>query len=347
MIGSGPCGSGSIGCGGPALTAREVVAGRVWLHPSALGLSPSHRTNLAAHELGHALGLQHYDGSWTDGRQVMHPVISGATSYRAGDSAGLRLLAGAGQRPAGTVTSRSYAAGSAHVAGTVASGTRIRLSAGTVSADVTSSGGRFSGALPLPAGSHRVCATSLDAAAGFQRALGCGDLDAPGAPSGRLDDLDGSAATIRVTGWALDPQTAGPVRVQIIRNGEVVATVQADRDRSDLGDAAARYGTSHGFDAGIVPEPGRNRICVHIIGVGGGGDAGAGCSEIHHAAPRVDGSGAAPVVPDLSTIPALPDPVAGTAATALAIVDDALPDLAAVVDPAPVLGGLLSDRAGR
>ena len=84
VLGSGPCGSGSIGCGGPALTHREVVSGRVWIHPSALGLAPAKRANLAAHELGHALGLAHFDAQWTDGRQVMYPVLTGTKSYRGG-----------------------------------------------------------------------------------------------------------------------------------------------------------------------------------------------------------------------------------------------------------------------
>lgn len=343
-IGTGPCGSGSVGCGGPALTTREVVAGRVWVHPTGLDISAGQRSNLAAHELGHALGLQHFDGSWTDGRQVMYPVITGTTSYRAGDSAGLRHVAGAADHPAGTVTSRTYAAGRAHVAGTVASGSRIRLSSGSTVAEVPVAGGRFSGSLPLPAGSHQVCATSLDPAPGFRWELGCGPVEAPGTPFGHLDDLQGSAATLRVSGWAIDPQTAGTVRVQITRNGAVVATVDAGGERSDLGDTAQHYGTAHGFDAGITPDPGRNRICVLIIGVGAGGDAGAGCAEIDHEVASVDAPGSVPVVPE--RLPAAPPvPLGGTAATALAVVDDVVQDLAGT-RTAPALLGVVSDIAG-
>jgi hypothetical protein len=349
VLGSGPCGSGSIGCGGPALTHRELVSGRVWIHPSGLGLSPAQRANLAAHELGHALGLQHFDDSWTDGRQVMYPIISGTTSFRVGDGAGLRRAAGVDDRPAGTVTSRAYAAGRAHVAGTVASGSRVRLSAGTVSADVAVSGGRFAGSLPLPAGAHVVCASSLDPAPGFRPALGCGTVDAPGAPSGRLDPLQGSVASIAVRGWALDPQTAGPVEVQIRRNGALVATVRADRHRDDLGPAAHHYGTEHGFAADIVPQPGRNQVCVRVLGVGAGGDADAGCAEIDHAGPAVDRSGTLPGVGDAPSLPRVtPPPLAEVAEPAVAIVEQVVSGAAEVVTaPVPVVADLPGALAGR
>lgn len=327
VLGSGPCGSGSAGCGGPALTAREVVSGRVWVHQSGLGLSPAQRANLAAHELGHALGLQHFDGSWTDGRQVMYPVITGTTSFRAGDAAGLRRLAGVDDRPAGAAVFHPYAAGHAPVTGTVSSGTRVRLSAGASAVDVEVRSGRFSGALPLPAGRHVVCVTSLDPGPGFRPGLGCGRVDAPGVPVGQLDELGDSIASIRVRGWAIDPQTADPVRVEIRRNGVLVATVEADQHRTDLGDRAPRYGTAHGFDAAITPETGRNEVCMRILGVGGGGDADAGCAQIDHAGPAAHASNAAPA-------PEVAEPV-------IAVVDQVLPEVVeAVAAPLPLVGDL-------
>jgi hypothetical protein len=282
VLGSGPCGSPAVGCGGPALTATEIVSGRVWVDASALGLTPSQRTNLAAHELGHALGLQHFDSAWADGRQVMFPTIQGTTSFRSGDGAGLRFLAGSADRSAGSVTWHSYAAGRARVAGTITSGSRVRITSGSSAIDVAAEGGTFAGALRLPAGSHVVCVRSLDAAAGFRRDLGCVSVQASGAPVGHVDPAQGSFETIRVGGWAIDPQTAGPVDVQVIRDGALVTTVRADQQRGDLGKRARNYGTAHGFVADIPAVAGSNRVCVRILGVGAGGALDAGCSEVVH-----------------------------------------------------------------
>jgi hypothetical protein len=324
VLGAGPCGSGSVGCGGPMLTARELVSGRVWVHQSGLGLSPAQRANLAAHELGHALGLKHFDGSWTDGRQVMHPVINGTTSFRAGDAAGLRRVAGADDRPAGAAVFRPYAAGLAPVVGTVSSGTRVRITAGSAAVDVAVRDGRFSGALPLPPGRHVVCVTSLDPASGFRPELGCGRVDAPGVPVGKLDGLEDSMASIRVRGWAIDPQTAAPVRVEIRRNGVLVATVGADQHRDDLGDVEPRYGPAHGYGVDITPETGRNEVCVRILGVGGGGDADVGCAQIDHAGPSAH-------VPDTAPPPEVVEPVVHA-------IDEARPDV--VTAPVPLIEDL-------
>lgn len=283
VLGTGPCGGDAIGCGGPTLTDRELVAGRVWVHPTALGRSSADRANLAAHELGHALGLQHFDGSWTDGRQAMFPRLSEITAYRSGDAAGFRFLAGAEDRPAGRLESHRYAAGLAQVTGSLSSGSRVRLTAGSVTSEVRADGERFAGTIPLRAGSHTVCATVLDAGPSFRRDLGCIVVQAPGAPIGRLGRVQDSFETIRVRGWAIDPQTKAAVQVQVRRNGTVVATVAADQARGDLADVAAHYGTAHGIDVAVPAEAGGNQVCVRVIGVGGGGDTELGCADVVHA----------------------------------------------------------------
>jgi hypothetical protein len=86
-----------------------------------------------------------------------------------------------------------------------------------------------------------------------------------------------------VRGWAIDPRTADPVRVQVRRNGELVHDAYADGHRGDLGDLARRYGVAHGFDTEIPAVAGTNRVCVRIVAIRPGEDRGLGCSDVVHA----------------------------------------------------------------
>jgi hypothetical protein len=283
ILDEGPCGPRAVGCGGPALTTTELVSGRVWIYPSQVNASATTARNIAAHELGHALGLQHYSSSWSDGRQVMYPALSGTSTFRAGDSAGLRFMAGASDRPGGGVTGRTYAAGRMRVTGTVVSGSRVRVTVGSSTRDVGVTAGKFSADVPAGAGSHLVCATSLDAAPGFRRDLGCAQVNAPGQPFGVLDVVSGSFETIRVGGWAMDPQTAGPVEVEVRRNGKLVMTASAGTVRQDLATKHARYGKAHGFGLDVPAVAGANDVCVRVLGVGAGGNKDLGCRKVAHA----------------------------------------------------------------
>ena len=283
VLGEGPCGPSAPGCGGPVLTSTELVAGRVWLHRNSLTMSAVNRQNLTAHELGHALGLNHHTADWNDGRQAMHPTISGISSYRTGDVAGLRFMAGLFDPAAGRVTGRGYAAGLVHVAGTLQSGTRVRVTVGGTAKEVTASDGKFAAQIAAGAGSHKVCVLSLDAAARYRRDLGCARVVAPGAPFGWIDAVSNSFETIALRGWAIDPQTADPVRVEIRRNGALVATTPADADRPDVASAHRHYGAAHGIQVGVPAVAGRNEICVRILGVGAGGHKDLGCRAVTHA----------------------------------------------------------------
>jgi len=283
VVGNGPCGSNAIGCGGPALTASELVSGRVWIYPPGLAMTSADRMQLAAHELGHALGLQHYDGAWDGVRQAMHPAIQGISSFRSGDLSGLRYMAGALDRPAGAVTGRSYAAGQMRVAGTVASGSKVRVTVGATSRDFAVSGGSFAGAVPAPAGAQQVCATVLDAQPGFRRDLGCGTVTAPGAPLGSFEKANGSFQTIVVSGWAIDPQTADAVQIEVRRGGVLVATGTASAPRPDVGRAQPGYGERHGFRIEVPAVAGSNVLCARVRGVGAGGDRELGCRGVLHA----------------------------------------------------------------
>lgn len=112
---SSPCGplaprdqsSGTIGCAGPesAQVAGSTVnaRGNVWVSPSVLGPNRHLTERVLAHEIAHALGLDHYDRLFSDVaghqpvRQLLYPSVHADPSdtggqYRSGDRNGLRWL---------------------------------------------------------------------------------------------------------------------------------------------------------------------------------------------------------------------------------------------------------------
>jgi len=111
-----PCGplapsgvaQGTVGCGGPE-SARLPdgttfhLRGNLWISPSAGDANAPRAGEIVAHEVGHALGLDHYEPAFTDVagatpvRQLMYPAVHRDRSdtggaYRSGDRNGLRWL---------------------------------------------------------------------------------------------------------------------------------------------------------------------------------------------------------------------------------------------------------------
>lgn len=83
------------------------------------------------------------------------------------------------------------------------------------------------------------------------------ERDGDGVPTGR----------VRVAGWAADPDTPGvPVNVHVYIGGVMVATLVADRSRTDV-----PFGPNHGFDGFVEPAP----VPVVIYGIDSGADPNA------------------------------------------------------------------------
>ncbi|MCB0995793.1 MAG: hypothetical protein KDB21_11915, partial [Acidimicrobiales bacterium] len=99
-----PCAAGWIGCGGPQSSItdpnnendRYLTSGKVWIHPSVLTRSFDDQLHVMQHELGHAVGLMHFDDPFETQLQMMHSSSLEAPAYRNGDVNGLTYLHPAG-----------------------------------------------------------------------------------------------------------------------------------------------------------------------------------------------------------------------------------------------------------
>jgi hypothetical protein len=92
---STPCGGSVIGCGEVQTTGGVGVRGRVWITPSGMALTDARRTSLLRHEIGHTLGLEHYQPLFGGVAQVMASGLPEnlPQPYGTGDRNGLRFLA--------------------------------------------------------------------------------------------------------------------------------------------------------------------------------------------------------------------------------------------------------------
>lgn len=102
--------------------------------------------------------------------------------------------------------------------------------------------------------------------------LGPTEFDPTGdEPIGSLDVIHVAGSSVRVVGWAIDPNTTSPVVVSVGFGGRTFTT-RADVTRADVGAAFPGYGSRHGFDF-TTPSLGTERmpVCVWVENVGPGG----------------------------------------------------------------------------
>ncbi len=139
-------------------------------------------------------------------------------------------------------------------------------------------GGGFSGTVPPLPGDH-VCVWALNTGDGADTLLGCRSVTVRVDPVGQVDQVTVTSNGLRVQGWALDPDTAGPVTVRVSVDGTPRTTGVADKPRPELATRFPGYGDLHGFDI-TVPGPRRHTtVCGFAVGVGPGGGTNLGCGR--------------------------------------------------------------------
>jgi hypothetical protein len=121
-------------------------------------------------------------------------------------------------------------------------------------------------------GTVSVCAYALNAGGpGSSAVIGCRQLTVQNAPFGVVDRVDRTAGGVRVRGWAIDPDVAGPVDIHVYLNGSGFVAGPANLSRPDVATAAPGYGPSHGFDITLPwSAPGAVTACVYAINAGAG-----------------------------------------------------------------------------
>jgi hypothetical protein len=135
--------------------------------------------------------------------------------------------------------------------------------------------GAFSGTLPARAGT-RVCAKAVNKGPGADTVVGCLTYTVGFDPYGSLDSISAIPGGIRVQGWAIDPDTATPISVQVQRddsrypNTLYVTTVTASGDRPDVAAAHPGYGAPHGYDVTVPATSGSHSVCVSAINTSAG-----------------------------------------------------------------------------
>src|SRR5690606_18068167 len=78
----------------------------------------------------------------------------------------------------------------------------------------------YSATVPASPGAHRVCVFAINVGAGASTVLGCRDVVVPGGPPvGNVELAAAGVGEVRLSGWALDPDTSAPIDVHVYAGG--------------------------------------------------------------------------------------------------------------------------------
>jgi len=153
----------------------------------------------------------------------------------------------------------------------------------------------FSASVAAKIGAHNVCLSVGNIGTGSSSAIGCRAVTVASAaasstgtpkpapptkaPIGYLDATSYSKGTVYASGWSIDPDTTGAVRVEVTVNDTVMGKVLANLVRTDVAKAYPRSGAAHGFSAAIkhTLDSGNYRFCAVAKNTGAGASTSLGC----------------------------------------------------------------------
>ena len=139
----------------------------------------------------------------------------------------------------------------------------------------------FAANIAVGPGDHRVCAYALNVGSGSTNPLlGCQTV--VGTPLGSLDAATSTGpGEVTATGWALDPDTTGPIAVDAYVDGTMVARVRTGVSRPDVAQVFSGGGNGgYALDVPGLPA-GPHQLCTYAINVGSGtGNPQLGCRTV-------------------------------------------------------------------
>lgn len=101
-----------------------------------------------------------------------------------------------------------------------------------------------------------------------------------GGPFGSLDAAVPAYGGVAVAGWAIDPDSTGPIAVHVYA-GPIGTALTADQGRPDVGAVYPGFGTDHGFSALVPANAGPQQVCAYGINIAGGGNRLIGCVQVN------------------------------------------------------------------
>ncbi|MDQ3757671.1 MAG: M12 family metallo-peptidase [Actinomycetota bacterium] len=136
----------------------------------------------------------------------------------------------------------------------------------------------FSTLVETTSGAREFCVDADNVGPGTTQSLGCRWETLAADPFGDLNAVARAPGGARVTGWAIDPDTASPIPVRFTVDGVPAAAELANRNRPDVGNGNPWYGADHGYSTIVPMTSGTiHEVCVVGTNVDSGADRTLGC----------------------------------------------------------------------
>jgi hypothetical protein len=139
----------------------------------------------------------------------------------------------------------------------------------------------FATGLPATEGAHQVCVYAINQPTGYNPTIGCRTVRVSNAgPVGFLDGADADGSGIRVSGWALDPDTLAPLQVHVYVDNQFAGFGTADVPRPDVAAAWPGSGLQHGYSFEVPSAAGTHEVCVYAINQPVSTNPSVGCTTV-------------------------------------------------------------------